>query len=182
MSNIDNGKILISTPKNNIELYYNTIIYVHHDTEDGAVGVMLNRPMDQEIAERFSQDIEWMYPEKMFLGGPLASRIGYVIHTNDYASTATVPVNDSLSYTNGTQIIFDINRGLGPSQFVLATGHCQWLPGQIDEEIASGLWIEVDYDEDYFFQNFNREDYWDYACHLAAMNTTNKLFETVDIT
>jgi len=178
---MSDNKILIATPKVNNHMFYKSVIYIHSDDTAGAAGVILNCPMDSEMANRFAQDLGWQYPERILLGGPVDQHLGYIIHSADYVNNTSVRLNDDLRYTSGKSILTDINRGTGPHQFVLVTGYCVWQPHQLQNEIDQGMWLVTDFDIDFFFQNLNREDGWESAINIAAKSATKKILATVDI-
>ena len=180
MSNPNEGKILIATPKVTNKIFQKTVIYIHTDDDTGAIGVMLNVPMDYDMATKWSQEISWSYPEKIYHGGPVERQIGYVLHGSDYAQDSTIYLNDHISYTGGRSIVNDINRGMGPCGFMLLTGYCQWQPKQLQTEIDSGMWMTVDFDPEFFFHDLDREEGWEFAINIAAGNTTQKLLDVVD--
>lgn len=174
------GKILVATPRVNGKIFRHTVIYIHADDDTGSVGVMLNVPMDYEMAERWSKEINWQFPEKIYHGGPVERQLGYVIHSNEYAQESTIQLNEYLSYTSGPSIIRSINRGIGPHNFMLATGYCAWQPKQLRSEIENGMWKVVDFDIEYFFQDLDREHGWEFSVNVAAQNLTQNLLNLVD--
>ena len=174
------GKILLATPKITGFAFEKTVIYVHTDDESGSIGVMLNVSMEQTMAMRFAEDIDWPYPEQIHLGGPVDPQLGFVIHTNDYLGESSIKLNKFLSYTGGRDIVGDIHRGVGPYEFVLMTGYCQWTPQQLATEIDAGMWTVADFHTDYFFNDFTRDQGWECAVNLAADNKTAKLLDRVD--
>lgn len=180
MSKAVEGLILIASPKIKSGLFKQAVIYIHTSDETGAVGVILNVPMDPHMAETWSKDIGWQFPERVHLGGPIERQLGYVLHSTDYAQTQSIHLNDYISYTGGKHIVADINRGIGPSKFLLVTGYCGWQPGQLVTEIQNGSWVVVDFDSDFFFQDLGREAGWEFAVHVAAQNKTTKLLDMVD--
>jgi len=174
------GNIIIATPLVTGKIFRKSVIYIHTNDETGAVGVLLNVPMDYDVAIKWAQEIDWQYPDRIFHGGPVERQLGYVIHSPDYARETSIKLNDSLSYTGGRNIVDDINRGVGPDQFLLVTGYCSWQPKQLQTEIDNGMWMVADFDKDYFFQNLDREEGWEYAINVAAQNKTTKLLDMVD--
>lgn len=178
--NTANGKVIIATPKIT-GAWRNTVIYVYTSDSSGAVGAMLNVPMDERTAVYWSKELNWSYPDLIRIGGPLEQRLGYMIHTNDYSQFNSVVLNEHLTYTTGSSILNDINRGVGPNRFMLVTGYCAWYPGQLENEINSGKWYVDDFHPDYIFQELDREEYWKYAIELFAKNQTRKLLDAVDM-
>ena len=62
------------------------------------------------------------------------------------------------------------------------TGYCQWGPHQLTEEVYNGLWVEADFDIDYFFNDLDRDQGWEFAVNVAAENKTSQLLNRVDNT
>ena len=118
------GKILIATPKNGSKIFRKSVIYVHTDDDQGSIGVLLNVPVEADAAQRFSEEINWGHPNRVYHGGPVERQFGYVLHSSDYARESSIRLNDHICYTGGRQIISDIERGVGPAHFVLVTGYC----------------------------------------------------------
>lgn len=174
------GKILIATPRVTGKIFQKSVIYIHTDDDTGSVGVLLNLPMDYDMAVKWSQEIDWQYPNRIFHGGPIERQLGYVIHSSDYARETSIKLNDSISYTSGRHIVDDINRGVGPHQFLLVTGYCIWAPKQLSNEIENNMWMVADFDVDYFFQDLDREQGWELSINIAAQNKTSDLLDIVD--
>lgn len=174
------GKILIATPQIQGKLFHKSVIYIHTDDDTGAVGVMLNVPMDFTMASKWSDELGWQFPERIHHGGPIERQLGYVIHSNDYAREDSIRFNNGLTYTSGRHIVDDINRGVGPLNFSLFAGYASWQPKQLQTEIDAGMWMVVDFDLDYFFQDLDREHGWEFSVNVAAQNRTAQLLNMVD--
>ena len=175
------GKILISTNHVNSKIFANSVIYIHTDDDTGTIGVMVNKPMSYDQALSWSKEIDWNWPERIYHGGPVERHLGYVVHTNDYMRVEmTVPLNGDISYTGGRGIVDDLNVGDGPEKFILLTGYCQWQPKQLQNEIDHKMWMPVEFNVDYLFQDLPRVRGWEYAVNLAAQELTRKLLITID--
>lgn len=178
MNNNFEEKILIASPTV-LGIFRHTVLYIYSNNELGSMGAILNVRMDSTSAKNWSDSMLWPYPEKIHIGGPVEKNLGYVIHTNDYATRTTVPFNDYYSFTGGKNIITDICDGNGPNKFSLMVGYCAWQARQLEDEIERGTWIVSDFDEDSFFQDSDREVYWEHVMHIAAQQRTEKLLEIV---
>ena len=136
--------------------------------------------MERGQAETWSQEIGWHWPSKIYHGGPVDSHMGFIVHSNDYAQTGTVQLNDSISYTAGKSILGDMDRGIGPLDFALVVGYCGWAPGQLIEEVNNGDWRVTDYDDEYFFSDMNKSDGWETAIEIDAENFVKRVTDQVD--
>jgi putative transcriptional regulator len=76
---------------------------------------------------------------------------GFVLHSTDYVSEATMRVDDSFSMTATIDVLRSIARGSGPGQAIFALGYAGWAPGQLDTEIQSNGWLNVAADQDLVF-------------------------------
>ena len=162
------GKILIATPFVTNNLFQHSVIYIHTDDSTGAMGIMLNVPMETSIATQFAAEIDWNYPDSIRHGGPIDQHLGYVIHSTDYDCETSINLNTDLGYTGGSHIITDINAGYGPRDFMLVTGYCQWQPHQLEAELDDAMWTVAEFDINFFFQGQTRDTEWVDAVYLAA--------------
>ena len=176
------GKMLIASPSITSVIFQKTVIYIHTDDETGSIGLMSNSPMSYDQAVKWSDFLDWNYPDKIYHGGPVEQELGFVVHSNDYSHNTTVELNEDLRYTGGKIVVHDINNNRGPDEFILYTGYCSWNPGQLDTEVKNNMWIVADFDKDYFFKDLDREHGWEFSINVAAQNMTTKLLDTVDIT
>lgn len=179
--NYAEGKILIATSQITGNLFNKSVIYVHTDDDTGTIGVMLNVPMDDKVARKWAGELGWNFPERIYHGGPVERQLGYVIHSNDYVSDLSLDLNGVLSYTGGKHIVADINSGMGPEKFLLVTGYCQWQPRQLEDEVNRGMWMVVPFDDDYLFQDLDREHGWAFSINVAAQNVTTDLLDAVNV-
>jgi putative transcriptional regulator len=173
--NNQEGSIIIATPNITNKLYQKSVIYIHTDDSTGTIGVMLNVPMEHDVAVKFAREIDWEYPDRIHHGGPTEQQLGYVLHSMDYDCENSIQLNIGIGYTGGKHIVDDINSGLGPKDFMLITGYCQWAPHQLSVELDNAMWTRADFDSDYFFQDQGRDQGWVQAVNLAAHNRTSKL-------
>jgi putative transcriptional regulator len=171
------GKIIIAASTIDDPIFNHTVIYIHKDNDTGSVGIILNAPMNEEMANKWSNEVGWEFPQRIRHGGPKEHQLGYIIHSNDYEQSSSVELNPYISYTSGTAIIRDIARGIGPYDFLLLSGYCGWKPNQLNQEIENGNWIVTDFDIDYFFLDLDRIPTWETAIHLAAHNNTETLLD-----
>jgi putative transcriptional regulator len=178
MSYYDNeGKILIATPSVTNNLFRKSVIYIHTDDSVGAMGIMLNIPMETSIAANFASEIDWNYPDQIRHGGPIDQQLGYVIHSTDYGCSTSINLNTDIGYTVGRHVITDINAGYGPSDFMLVTGYCQWQPQQLDTEIENEMWTIAEFDTNFFFQGKTRDAEWIDAVNIAASQQASLLLD-----
>ena len=64
--------------------------------------------------------------------------------------------------TNSADILRDIAQGRGPAKQLVAFGHAGWGPGQLDSEMAHGVWYTAPADPALVFDE-DRDGLWERA-------------------
>ncbi len=144
------GKLLVATPFLFDSRFFHSVIYVcGHDTS-GAIGLVVNRLLPSISFEELLRQIDILDFQKnitnvpIYYGGPIEMGRGFVLHTNDYQSNSTVPIDDSFSVTATLDIIKAIAQGSGPTKFLLTLGYTGWVSGQLEQEIMDNSWLSID--------------------------------------
>jgi putative transcriptional regulator len=138
------GRLLVANPALEDPNFDRTVVLVleHHD--EGAVGVILNRPSETAV-----EDVLPMWasvvaePPVVFVGGPVApgSAIGL--------GCGSRPSGDGDGFTVVLGAVGVLDLSLGPEQQEVAdvrvfSGYAGWSPGQLEGEIEAGGWFVVD--------------------------------------
>jgi putative transcriptional regulator len=147
------GQLLIAAATiQDPRFYHSVILLIRHDS-NGAFGIAINRPLgERPLAEVLAEgtDADKDADRKggaitgsirVFLGGPVEPRYGFVIHSADYHSAATTAVADGLAMTATRDVLRDIGHGHGPAKYLFAIGYAGWGAGQLESEIARRDWF-----------------------------------------
>lgn len=146
------GRLLVATPTLLDPNFHRTVVAVLEHGEEGALGVVLDRPSGTPLGEILPRwaDVA-LAPGEVFLGGPVATdgMIGLARlvvdvdpdHDHDpppgvralWPGLATVDLESDPADLDG------LVSGL--RAFV---GYAGWGPGQLEGEIAEGAWFVVD--------------------------------------
>ncbi len=133
------GKLLISHGGMFDPNFRHTVVLVAQHDEDGAVGVVLNRPLDVTVAEAVPALAELVGPdEPLFQGGPVEPQSGVLLAEFSHPELADVPVFDSVGFLTG-DVDEDVRRGILRAR--IYAGYAGWGAGQLESEMAQNAWI-----------------------------------------
>jgi putative transcriptional regulator len=158
------GQLLIATAALRGPPFEHTVILVAQHNKDGALGVVINRPIEERsianLLDAFGADASGVSGKvRVYLGGPVDPQIGFVLHSADYHSDDDVDIDGRVALATGPEILRDIGLGKGPRQSLVAFGYAGWGPSQLDEEILKGVWTAVPEDPALVFDD-DRTKVW----------------------
>ena len=169
------GQFLIAMPAMADPNFDRTVTYLCEHNEDGALGIIVNRPTDMllgEVLEQMDLDISdsELAERPVLLGGPMQPDRGFVIHDDQGAAfSSTMAVPDGLRITTSRDILVALADGQGPSRAVVALGYAGWGAGQLEAEMAANSWLTVPASADIIFSvPFERR--WESAAALIGVN------------
>jgi putative transcriptional regulator len=138
------GRLLVATPLLGDPNFERSVILLLEHTEQGAVGVVLNRPSEVEFVDPLP---DWYgfaaYPPVVFVGGPVnhGSAIGVARAANPQTTDGFTPVTGGLGTVD---LSLDPDEvGVGIEEVRVFSGYAGWGEGQLEEEIDSGAWWVV---------------------------------------
>jgi len=135
------GKLILAAPALKDPNFDRTVILIAEHTEEGAMGLVLNRPSQASIAEAVPE-LTWVTDaeESVFVGGPVAPNGVIVLAEWEDPSRAVVLVEDDLGFVPGDAEDTDALAAAVRRARVYA-GHAGWGPGQLEAEIDEEAWI-----------------------------------------
>ncbi len=146
------GKLLVAMPGLEDPNFFRTVVLLLDHTEEGAVGVVLNRPRGASVSDPLP---EWAQlaaePAVVFVGGPVQpeAAIGLGRRTDSGVSASGAP--DGFAQLFGELGTVDLERS--PSDVAptvdrvrVFAGYSGWGPGQLEDELAADGWFVVDAD------------------------------------
>lgn len=145
------GWLLVAAPQMPDPRFVETVIFVVDHDGGGAMGLVVNRVLGREPISKLFPNIGVAggepdaadAPLAVHYGGPVQPTRGFVLHSDDYASEATIPVTERVSVTANSEILAAIAAGTGPKQSLFAVGYAGWGPGQLESEIRRRDWVVV---------------------------------------
>jgi len=150
------GQLLIAMPAMADPRFAQTVVYLCAHTSDGAMGLVLNRPIVKPTFDDLLKQLN-VAPSpparqiRLCAGGPVANARGFVLHTSDWTGEGSLKVDDTMALTASLDVLKVIAEGGGPRECILALGYAGWGPGQLDKEIHQNAWLSVSADETLLF-------------------------------
>ncbi len=154
--------------------FLHTVTYICEHNEDGALGIVINRPINIELKELFrSMNIDTEEFEEsgqtVFSGGPVHPEQGFVIHQPAGEWASTLKVSNEISVTTSHDIIEAIAHCKGPDRYLVALGYAGWGKGQLEEELAANSWLSGPVDSKIIFET-PAEQRWEAAATLLGID------------
>jgi putative transcriptional regulator len=148
------GQLLIAMPGMADERFARSVIYVCAHSDEGAMGLIVNRPAPDLSFPDLLVQLDIIPPEdvirlptqaermQVLRGGPVETGRGFVLHSADFfIDNSTLPIDDGVCLTATVDILKAIARGEGPASAMLALGYSGWSPGQLESEIQANGWL-----------------------------------------
>ena len=168
------GQLLVAMPTLSDPRFAQSVIYVCAHTPDGAMGLVINRPLAKPSFDELLLQLE-IAPApparriRLCMGGPVDNARGFVLHTSDWTGEGSLRVDDSLALTASLDVLKVIAEGGGPREGILALGYAGWGPGQLDEEIQQNAWLSVPADQTLVFSD-HHDSKWRRALGLLHID------------
>ena len=125
-----------------------TVILLAEHSAKGAMGLVVNRPSDLDVAELFERielDLRGapVGRQPVLYGGPVQSDRGFVLHRAGRRWNSSIEIGDSLTLTSSRDVLEAVAAGKGPRDVLVALGYSGWGPGQLEGELARNAWLTV---------------------------------------
>ncbi len=148
---------LIAMPAMTDPHFAKTLTFICEHNEQGALGVVVNRPIDLTVHALLEQiDIKPLSDATALIpvhyGGPVQTDRGFVLHSPAGAWQSTLAVSDEIGLTTSKDVLQAVARGEGPPQMLVTLGYAGWAPGQLEREMAQNAWLTVQADARILFE------------------------------
>lgn len=159
-SKLENGSLrnqfLIAMPGLHDPVFTHAITYVCDHSEEGALGIVINHPLNIHVGDIFKQlNINSDSPlasEAVLSGGPVQMDRGFILHETGWNYESTLPISEDISLTASKDILEELANNRGPERALIALGYAGWEAGQLEEEIAQNSWLTVPADSHIMFE------------------------------
>src|SRR5689334_19378000 len=127
------NQFLIAMPGMGDGTFAGSVVYLCEHTEKGALGLVINKPIDIKLKNLFekvelSLDREDLADEPVYFGGPVQTERGFVLH-EPLDDEETSPYNSSLRIEGGLEmttskdVLEALANGAGPKKVLVTLGY-----------------------------------------------------------
>lgn len=135
------GHLLLDSGQLSGSFFARTVILICQHDEDGAFGLVLNRPTGTRVGDALVADLPEVLRElPLYLGGPVQPTAMSFLHSDVYLADANVMPNLSLGHS--LDELVELGQSFSPEKRVkLFAGYSGWAPGQLEDEIRRKAWL-----------------------------------------
>jgi putative transcriptional regulator len=134
------GQLLVAGPALLDPNFWRTVVLIVEHNDDGALGLVLNRPSETSVGEAVPQLSELLEPtQHLFIGGPVQPSAVIVLAEFEDPSDAALIAFEDVGVLGTGPAQEDLTAGIRAGRAFL--GHAGWGPGQLDDELERGDWI-----------------------------------------
>lgn len=154
------NQFLIAMPGMGGETFAGAVIYLCEHTDKGALGLVINKPIDITLRNLFEKveltlDRDDLADVPVYFGGPVQTERGFVLHEQlgeeggHYSSSLKIP--GGLEMTTSKDVLEALSNGAGPRRILVTLGYAGWGAGQLEDEMGRNSWINVEAAPDIIF-------------------------------
>ena len=135
------GQLLVASPAVTDTGFARTVVLMLQHTEEGAAGVVLNRPAGQSIRQLWQQigQEQKAVDQSFHFGGPLP---GPIVALHRRADLGEYCLSSGL-YVAAEQSCLQRLVVQNEDPFRLFVGHAGWGQGQLERELKYGVWMRL---------------------------------------
>ena len=173
------NQFLIAMPGIAGDTFAGTVIYLCEHTDKGALGLVINKPIDIKLKSLFEKvelelDRVDLAESPVYYGGPVQTERGFVLHEQlddqegRFSSSLRIP--GGLEMTTSKDVLEALASGNGPTKILVTLGYSGWGAGQLEDEMGRNTWINVEAEPEIIFHTPVEQRY-DKALSLLGIDT-----------
>jgi putative transcriptional regulator len=141
---------LIAMPGLSDPMFARSLTYICEHNENGAMGIVVNRPLDicwRDVFEQLDLEDNINSDKPVLAGGPVHTDRGFILHpASSHQWLSSLAINEDISLTTSMDIISALAKGQGPAKSLMALGYAGWGEGQLEDELARNFWLTLQAD------------------------------------
>lgn len=131
------GSLLVAHPNMLDPNFRRSVLFISaHDPADGAMGVILNRPLDKQVSDLVNEPPpEGLADVPVFLGGPMGKN-QLMFAALEWEQGAALSMNHNVGLNEAHERISD-----DPASIRAFVGYAGWGAGQLEAEMKQKAWL-----------------------------------------
>ncbi len=141
------GRLLVALPVLDDPNFARSVVLVIEHDEDGALGLVLNRPTTtriEDVLEGWS--LLAAEPANLYGGGPVEPSAVVGLAVADPRATAGFAITGRIRTVDPTDDPMTLAGEVERAR--IFAGYAGWAPGQLEGELAQGAWLVVEAEAD----------------------------------
>lgn len=149
--------LLIAMPSLADPNFQRTVIYVCEHQKEGAVGLIINRPLEYPMRIVFEQlniastAVGEQSEKPLLFGGPIQPERGFVMHREPTQWRSSLSLLDDVTVTTSNDIIRAIADNKGPKNPLVMLGYTGWEEHQLELEVKNNIWLVCPYNAELLY-------------------------------
>lgn len=162
------GHMLIAMPTLVDPNFWRSVVLLGvHSREEGAFGLVVNRPLGvelQDILQELGEEPPPLPLPEVLGGGPVEPTHGFVMFErgDSELEEGALNIDDRIVVSGSTEVLSDLVRGRIRGRYYLLLGYSGWAPGQLEREIEENSWLVAPLDRSILF-DVSLDDRWSAA-------------------
>jgi putative transcriptional regulator len=146
MSALDlSDNFLIAPPNMAGDYFEDALIYLAEHTNEGAAGIVVNKPAPQSVWETFSlfglKGHESWIESQVLLGGPVSSDYCFILRSRMDDEGGEDKATSRLILESDASLLQKLSEEVCHADILVSFGYCGWSSGQLEREISQGCWL-----------------------------------------
>jgi putative transcriptional regulator len=173
------GKFLVASPFGGFNQIFNkSLIYITEHANNLITGmivnqnVVLDKKLTKIIGKVFFNDPSIVGSTlEIYLGGPVNTEKGCVIHSSEYRNGRITKCSEDISISYNVEAVRDILQGKGPKQSLVVMGYTTWKQEELEKEMQQNLWIVAQGNNELIFETHYSQK-WEAALRQVGIDST----------
>ena len=131
------GSMLVAHPSLLDPNFRRTVLFISaHDPDDGALGVILNRPLDKQVGDLVTDEAPAALSDvPVYLGGPVGKN-QLMFAVIEWEQENGLKLNHNVGLEEANELL-----GHDPESIRAFVGYAGWGAGQLEAEMKQNAWL-----------------------------------------
>ncbi|XBC37936.1 MAG: YqgE/AlgH family protein [Buchnera aphidicola (Meitanaphis elongallis)] len=141
---------LIAMPNLNHPFFKKSVIYIWKHNKDGAMGIMINKPIANLTIKTILNKLKIQIPFKnlpnhlnksVIIGGPISENRGVILHSLKEKFVSSILISNNIFITSSQDVLEYVANCQNIDNILMILGHCVWKNNQLEKEILNNIWL-----------------------------------------